>query len=318
MSTMASARVGVVISAHCSTHNDGCAEGKVAGQISPGDDVFDRPVRVSELLALLEPWVGAGHPEGARGHQTATGGAALPASSTAITAGQQLHSPLADLAAESLTVVRSERIVEDRDLTIAGVTSKRYLRFLKERTRELQKKQRLANKWADGTDSGSPEWDFLDTDGTTLVNATTEAAARSAVGATLDAVEAVLAGRWRHAFVCARPPGHHNGCCEMLEEIDKGGHVYACHGGCVLNETAIGIRHAQALVAGTQSLKPPPDSAAYASAQAPACKQRAVSSKRQSLPALPFGSGCKIAVVDVDVHFGDGTALCFYDDPSVG
>jgi acetoin utilization deacetylase AcuC-like enzyme len=308
-------RVGVVISAHCSTHNDGCAEGKVLGQISAGDDVFDRPVRVSELLALLEPYVDAGQPasEGPE-RQTDSGGAvASPVARIALT-DQPVESLLEDLAT-SLTVVRSERVVDDRDLMISGVTSERYLQFLKQRTRELQKKQKLANKWAMG--SVSPEWDFLDTDGTTLVNATTEMAARSAVGATLDALEAVLAGRWQHAFVCARPPGHHNGCCQMLEEIDKGGHVYACHGGCVLNETAIGIRHAQALVAGAQASRAA-DTATDNSRQPLASKRRATaSSKRQALAALPFGSGCKIAVVDIDVHFGDGTALCFYDDPSV-
>ena len=196
--------------------------------------------------------------------------------------------------------------------------NQRYLQFLKQRTRELQKKQRLANKWADGAVTSSPEWDFLDTDGTTLVHATTEVAARSAVGATLDALEAVLTGRWQHAFVCARPPGHHNGCCQMLEEIDTGGYAYACHGGCVLNETAIGIRHAQALMASSQASRHAGETSAPSrQGLVSTRKRRPASSKRQALAEPPFGSGCKIAVVDIDVHFGDGTAFCFYDDPSV-
>ena len=304
MEAMAAKRVGVVISAHCSSHNDGCAEGKVAGQISAGDDVFDRPVRVGELLALLEPWV-AVHP----GQQTTSGAMSSPAART-------VDNPLSSLA-ESFAVVCSERVAEDRDLLISGVTSKRYLQFLRQRSRELQKKQKMASKWADDAASGSAEWDFLDADSTTLVNATTEAAARSAVGATLDALEAVLAGRWKHAFVCSRPPGHHNGCCELLEEIDEGGHVYACHGGCVLNETAIGIRHAQSLVAAAQTSRTRAAAAADLSKRPPSSKRDAAPTKQQPRAALPFGSGCKIAVVDIDVHFGDGTALCFYDDPTV-
>ena len=302
MEAMAAKRVGVVISAHCSSHNDRCAEGKVAGQISAGDDVFDRPVRVSELLALLEPWVA---------HQTTSGAVSSPAIGTG-----KVNNPLSRLA-ESLAVVRSERVAKDRDLLIAGVTSKRYLQFLRQRSRELQRKQKMASKWAESAASDSAEWDFLDTDSTTLVNATTEVAARSAVGATLDALEAVLAGRWQHAFVCARPPGHHNGCCELLEDIDEGGHVYACHGGCVLNETAIGIRHAQSLVAAAQTSRTQAAAAADLSGRPPSSKRHAVPSKQQPRAGLPFGSGCKIAVVDIDVHFGDGTALCFYDDPTV-
>jgi hypothetical protein len=298
---MSEGRVGVVISAHCSSHNEGCAEGKVAGQISPGDDVFDRPVRVGELLTLLEPWVDCGG--GATAAPTADAGA------------DQSGDPLSGLG-ESLTVVRSDRIAEDQELVASGVTSRRYLQFLRQRSRELQKKQTVTDKWADETADNSVEWAFLDTDDTTLVNATTEAAARSAVGATLDATEGVLAGRWRHAFVCARPPGHHNGCCELLEEIDEGGYVYACHGGCVLNETAIAIRHAQAIVAAEGAAGP---AAARDARAPPATKRRAAAASKRSpaAAAIPFGSGCKIAVVDIDVHFGDGTALCFYDDPSV-
>lgn len=301
--------VGVFVSQHCASHNDGCAEGKVAGQISPGDQIFDRPIRVSRLLAdlaLLEP-----EPE------------AFAAEAAAGAAGSALR--------ESLAVVHSARLAEDRELTSCGVTSRKYLQFLKQNSRELQKKQAVADKWQDqqsagggtaaaaGLDqsveaassgSGSAEWAYLDADDTTLVNATTEAAARSGVGATLDAVEAVLDGTWAHAFVAGRPPGHHNGCCELLEEIDPGGYTYACHGGCVLNETAIAIRHAQALVAAKLHKQPQPQ---------PAKKKKAGSKQKKKQPVAtePFGSGCKIAVVDIDVHFGDGTALNFYDDPSV-
>lgn len=296
-------RVGVVISAHCSSHNEGCAGGKVAGQISAGDDIFDRPVRVAELLTLLEPWATGA----AAGDLAADDGAATSTLASTTAAACMGGGSLG--IGEVLAVVRSSRLAEDRDLLASGITSRRYVQFLRQRSRELQRKQVSADKWAADSKEGCEEWAFLDADDTTLVNATTEAAARSAVGATLDAIEAVLAGRWRHAFVCARPPGHHNGCCELLEEIDKGGYVYACHGGCVLNETAVGIRHAQALTA-RESLS------------AATSKRRAGAASRSPPPptaaaSIPFGTGCKVAVVDIDVHFGDGTALCFYDDPSV-
>ena len=93
--------------------------------------------------------------------------------------------------------------------------------------------------------------------------------------------------------------------------------MYACHGGCVLNETAIGIRHAQSLVAAAQTSRTRAAAAADLSKPPSSSKRDAAPTKQQLRAALPFGSGCKIAVVDIDVHFGDGTALCFYDDPTV-
>ena len=146
-------------------------------------------------------------------------------------------------------VQQSTRLATDAELTRRGVTSQRYLRYLQQQSHALKKKQMLAEKWCREGDSATipAETAYLDRDESTLVTASTEGAARSAVGATLQAVEAVMAGRWSHAFVAARPPGHHNGCCEALETWDPGGHAYACHGGCVLNETAVAIRHAQHL-----------------------------------------------------------------------
>ena len=114
-----SSRVGVVISTHCASHNRSMGAGQVAEKISPGDQIFDRPVRVSRLLALLEPEPGQ---------------AAEPGSAALL---------------ESLAVVRSARLATDRELTIGGVTSKKYLQFLKQHSRELQKKQATADKWRD-------------------------------------------------------------------------------------------------------------------------------------------------------------------------
>ena len=94
----------------------------------------------------------------------------------------------------------------------------------------------------------SHAWEFLDTDQTTIVTAASADAARSAVGAMLDVVDRVLQGDWRHGFAALRPPGHHNGCSELLERQDPKGYLYACHGGCLLNETAIAVKYAQHLM----------------------------------------------------------------------
>ncbi|CAE7865319.1 unnamed protein product [Symbiodinium sp. KB8] len=47
----------------------------------------------------------------------------------------------------------------------------------------------------------------------------------------------------RRAVVISRPPGHHNGCNELLEAIQKNAWRFAAHGGCILNETAIAVRN---------------------------------------------------------------------------
>jgi acetoin utilization deacetylase AcuC-like enzyme len=60
-----------------------------------------------------------------------------------------------------------------------------------------------------------------------------DAVARTAVGATLAAIDAVAARRVRNAFVCSRPPGHHARNSGREE------------GFCFFNHVAIGARHAQ-------------------------------------------------------------------------
>lgn len=68
--------------------------------------------------------------------------------------------------------------------------------------------------------------------GDTAVSARSETAARLAAGGTLAAVDAVLAGQVRNAFVAVRPPGHHASGSQGM-------------GFCVFNNVALAARHAQ-------------------------------------------------------------------------
>jgi acetoin utilization deacetylase AcuC-like enzyme len=89
-----------------------------------------------------------------------------------------------------------------------------------------------------------------------------EAALRSAGGA-LFAVDEVMSGKVRNAFVATRPPGHH---AEVANPM----------GFCFFNNAAIAARHAQAA----------------------------------------HGAE-RVAIVDFDVHHGNGTQHIFWDDPTV-
>jgi acetoin utilization deacetylase AcuC-like enzyme len=89
-----------------------------------------------------------------------------------------------------------------------------------------------------------------------------EAALRAAGGA-LFAVDEVMSGKVRNAFVATRPPGHH---AEVANPM----------GFCFFNNAAIAARHAQAA----------------------------------------HGAE-RVAIVDFDVHHGNGTQHIFWDDPTV-
>jgi acetoin utilization deacetylase AcuC-like enzyme len=84
-----------------------------------------------------------------------------------------------------------------------------------------------------------------------------------AAGGAVAAVDAVLEGTVRNAFVMLRPPGHHSTKDTAM-------------GFCLFNSVAVAARHAQ---------------------------------RRRGLKRL--------AIVDWDVHHGNGTQDHFYDDPSV-
>ncbi len=97
---------------------------------------------------------------------------------------------------------------------------------------------------------------------TSMSPGTYEAALRSAGGAVF-AVDEVMSGKVRNAFVATRPPGHH---AEVANPM----------GFCFFNNAAIAARHAQAA----------------------------------------HGAE-RVAIVDFDVHHGNGTQHIFWDDPTV-
>ena len=97
---------------------------------------------------------------------------------------------------------------------------------------------------------------------TSMSPGTFEAALRS-LGGAIFAVDEVMTGKVRNAFVATRPPGHH---AERATPM----------GFCFFNNAAVAARHARAV----------------------------------------YGAE-RVAIVDFDVHHGNGTQHIFWDDPSV-
>lgn len=83
-------------------------------------------------------------------------------------------------------------------------------------------------------------------------------AAKLAVAGLLQAVDNVIAERWRNAFAVIRPPGHHSGTKHTI------------NGFCVFNNVAIAARY-----------------------------------------LLSRHGKARVAIVDWDVHHGDGTQHIF-------
>jgi len=104
--------------------------------------------------------------------------------------------------------------------------------------------------------------DFLRTGDTAICEHSYDVALEAS-GATLTAIDAVMAGELASVFCAVRPPGHHASANRGM-------------GFCVFNHVAIGARHLQ---------------------------------ERYGLE--------RIAIIDWDVHHGNGTEEIFIEDPSV-
>jgi acetoin utilization deacetylase AcuC-like enzyme len=121
-----------------------------------------------------------------------------------------------------------------------------------------------SNRYVDALEAARPEDGYVYLDGgDTMMEPSTWQTALRGVGATLQAVDRVLAGDAQNAFVACRPPGHH-------AETER------AMGFCLFNNISIGARHAQ---------------------------------RKHGL--------MRVAIVDFDVHHGNGTQQIFYSDPSV-
>lgn len=121
-----------------------------------------------------------------------------------------------------------------------------------------------SNRYVDALEAARPEHGYVYLDGgDTMMEPSTWETALRGVGATLRAVDRVLAGDVQNAFVACRPPGHH-------AESER------AMGFCLFNNISIGARHAQ---------------------------------RKHGL--------MRVAIVDFDVHHGNGTQQIFYSDPSV-
>lgn len=104
--------------------------------------------------------------------------------------------------------------------------------------------------------------EFLDAD--TAISMQSFDAALFAAGGVCRAVDAVMTGEARNAFVAARPPGHHATAESAM-------------GFCLFNNVAVGARYAQ--------------------------------NRYKQIE--------RVAIIDWDVHHGNGTQGIFFDDPSV-
>jgi len=109
----------------------------------------------------------------------------------------------------------------------------------------------------------SPREGMVRLDGDTTMSPGTFEAVMRAAGGAVQAVDEVMAGKVRNAFVATRPPGHHAETATPM-------------GFCLFNNAAIAARHAQ--------------------------KQHGAE---------------RVAIVDFDVHHGNGSQDIFWNDPTV-
>ena len=194
---------------------------------------------------------------------------------------------------------------------------------------------------------------WLDADHTTVVSADSLKWALRAAGCLVEAVALALKDG-TNVYALYRPPGHHNSANEDLEqswdqeEGRPGNFVFGAHGGCLLPNIPIALRtarqgyrrrgeasvsseassgiadatddsshasshvgnHASIDAAGAADASTAADTATGTTAAADASADASAAPLR---PLRPL----RAVVVDLDAHFGDGTAMQFWEDHDV-
>jgi acetoin utilization deacetylase AcuC-like enzyme len=117
--------------------------------------------------------------------------------------------------------------------------------------------------YIEAIEAAAPARGRVQIDADTVMSAQSFAAIAHCVGGVAAAVDEVMRGGAKNAFVAMRPPGHHAGTASPM-------------GFCFFNNAAIAARHAQAA----------------------------------------HGAE-RVAILDFDVHHGNGTQEIFWSDPSV-
>lgn len=156
-----------------------------------------------------------------------------------------------------------ERLHAINDQLIASGLLDHLIHYDAEMANKDQLTQVHTNEYVEWVFQNAPAEGLINLDGDTAMNKYTLSAALHAAGATVQAVDLVMAGEVENAFCCIRPPGHHAG---------RSG----ASGFCIFNNIAVGAAHAL---------------------------------KQHQLQ--------RVAILDFDVHHGDGTEDIFHDNPQV-
>jgi acetoin utilization deacetylase AcuC-like enzyme len=156
-----------------------------------------------------------------------------------------------------------ERLHAIKDQLIASGVLDHLIHYDAEPASKEQLTQVHTNQYVEWVFQQAPDEGLIHLDGDTAMNKYTLNAALHAAGASVQAVDLVMAGEVENAFCCVRPPGHHAG---------RSG----ASGFCIFNNVAVAAAHAI---------------------------------KHHRLQ--------RVAILDFDVHHGDGTEDIFHDNPQV-